>query len=260
MTGTNSADRILAILDLFSEERLVWTPEALMRRLDYSRPTLYRYIRTLKESGLLTSVAGGGLTLGPRVAELDFLMRKSDPLVFRAQPHLERLCAAYPCSALLVRWYGAKLLCVASECSIPDPLTSYPRGRPMPLARGAISRAIMAWLPRRELEPMIDARISEFREIGLGQTTEQVIRAMRRIRREGVAVVHGEVTPGVIGVASAVLADQGKPTAAICVTIDSSLARPERLFSIKRDIRDCALELSQQKESREQLEKHQLLT
>jgi DNA-binding IclR family transcriptional regulator len=260
MTGTNSADRILAILDLFSEEQLVWTPDELMRRLAYSRPTLYRYIRTLKESGLLTSVAGGGLTLGPRVVELDFLMRKSDPLVFRAQPYLERLCSTYPCSALLVRWYGTKLLCVASECSTPDPLTSYPRGRPMPLARGAISRAIMAWLPRRELEPMIDARISEFREIGLGETTDQVIQAVRRIRREGVAVVHGEVTQGVVGVASAILADQGKPTAAICVTIASTLARAERLYAIKRDIRNFASELSQAKETREKREKHHLLT
>jgi DNA-binding IclR family transcriptional regulator len=245
MTGTNSADRILAILNLFSEEQLEWTADELMRRLGYSRPTLYRYIRTLKESGLLTSVAGGGLTLGPRVVELDFLMRKSDPLVFRAQPYLERLSASYPCSALLVRWYGAKLLCVASECSTPNPLSSYPRGRPMPLARGAISRAIMAWLPRRQLEPLIEGSLADFGEIGLGQTAEQVVQAMRRIRREGVAVVHGEVTPGVVGVASAILADQGRPTAAICVTIADALASPERLYSIKGDIRNCAENLSQ---------------
>jgi DNA-binding transcriptional ArsR family regulator len=49
----------------FTEEHLEWTPDELMAALGYSRPTLYRYLKTLKEAGFLTSMPSGGFTLGP---------------------------------------------------------------------------------------------------------------------------------------------------------------------------------------------------
>ena len=81
----NSLERILALLDVFKEDHLEWTPDELMAELGYSRPTLYRYLKILKETGLVTSMPSGGFALGPRVVELDFLMRKSDTLVRYAQ-------------------------------------------------------------------------------------------------------------------------------------------------------------------------------
>lgn len=244
MTGTGSAERILAILDVFTEDRLEWTTEELMARLGYSRPTLYRYLKALREAGFLTSLPGAGFTLGPRVVELDYLLRKSDPLVSSGQQHLDALVAAYPCSALLVRWYGTKLLCVASECSTPNPLSSYARGRAMPLARGAISRAIMAWLPRRQLDPLILANLDEMNELGLGSTLDEVLDAMRLVRRAGVAVAHGEVTPGVIGTAAPVFDAGQSPIAAVTVTIAGREVTPETLKSIERDVKTRAAEIT----------------
>lgn len=240
MTGTGSAERILAILDVFTEDRLEWTSEELMARLGYSRPTLYRYLKALREAGLLTSLPGAGFTLGPRVVELDYLLRKSDPLVSTGQAHLDALVAAYPCSALMVRWYGEKLLCVASECSTPNPLSSYPRGRPMPLARGAISRAIMAWLPRRQLDPLILGNLDEMAQMGLGTTLDEVLEAMRRVRRAGVAVAHGEVTPGVVGIAAPVFDAGQSPIAAITVTIAGTEVTPDTLSQIETDVKSRA--------------------
>ena len=137
---TNSQDRLLAMLDLFSESRPFWTPDELMRELGYSRPTLYRYLKSLRDIGLVMSTRGGQFTLGPRVVEMDYLSRRADPLVVAAPAHLSRLTAAHPCTALIVRWYGDKMLCVASESSASTPVSSYPRGRPMLMGR----RSVMA--------------------------------------------------------------------------------------------------------------------
>lgn len=236
MTGTNSANRILAILDVFSEDRLEWTPEELMAELGYSRPTVYRYLKSLKEAGLLTSTPDARFTLGPRVVELDFLLRKSDPLILNGQAHLRRLVSRYPCSALIVRWYGTKLLCVASECSTPNPLSSYPRGRPMQLARGAISRAIMAFLPRRQLEAMIAKNLDDLSDIGLGGTVAEVLESMRKVRKAGVAIAHGEVTPGVVGIAAPVLNAGNIPVGSLSVTIAGQEIDPPRLDAIAADV------------------------
>jgi DNA-binding IclR family transcriptional regulator len=240
----NSLERVLALLDVFTEDRLEWTPEQLMTELGYSRPTLYRYLKVLKEAGFLTSMPSGGFTLGPRVVEMDFLMRKSDMLARYAQPHLESFAADYPCAALLVRWYGNKLLVVASECVTPGLENDYPRGRPLPLARGAISRAIMAHLTRRKLLATIETNLPELAAIGLGADVEKVMDGLRKIRRCGYAVAHGEVTPGVTGIAAPIFDGGNSPVATFCVTIAGKHATPELTEAIGKRVRDVSAELS----------------
>ncbi|MCQ0971110.1 IclR family transcriptional regulator [Paracoccus sp. TK19116] len=235
--------RTLAILELFDETRLEWTPEQMIETLGYSRPTLYRYLKTLREAGLLTSLPGAGFTLGPKVVEMDFLLRKSDPITLGAQPHLDHLAETYPCTALLTRWYGGRILCVASECRTTS-ASSYPRGRPMPLARGAISRAIMAWLPRRQALPLIEANMSDLTEIGLGTTREDIQKSLREIRRSGVAVARGEVTRGVVGIAAPIFDSAQAPIAVICATTPSELLNDTAEAALCDDIRDAATRIT----------------
>ena len=108
---------MLAVLEVFSEERLEWMPEDLMRELGYSRPTLYRYLKILKDAGFLMSTRNAGVTLGPKVVELDYLTRRSDALVLHGVPYLKELTAAYSCTAMVLRWYGNKILCVTGFAS-----------------------------------------------------------------------------------------------------------------------------------------------
>ena len=91
MKPTNSLERVLAVLEVFSEERLEWMPEDLMRELGYSRPTLYRYLKILKDAGFLMSTRNSGVTLGPKVVEMDYLTRRSDALVLHGVPYLKEL-------------------------------------------------------------------------------------------------------------------------------------------------------------------------
>jgi DNA-binding IclR family transcriptional regulator len=235
----NRQDRVLAVLDLFSESRPLWSPEELMRELGYTRPTLYRYLKSLRESGLLMSTRGGRFTLGPRVVEMDYLSRRADPLVVAASPYLARLAAAHPCTALIVRWYGDKMLCVASQSSAPNPVSSYPRGRPMPMGRGAIARSIMAFLPKPRLMPLIDRYADDLRKVGIGETPQDIMAVLKRIRRAGVAVAFGEVTPGAIGIAAPIL-DANYPVASLCLTIVGQHASGELIDRISDEVRETA--------------------
>lgn len=244
MTERNSLERVLALLDVFTEDRLEWTPEELMAELGYSRPTLYRYLKTLRDAGYLTSLPNSGFTLGPKVVEMDFLMRKSDTLVQNSQPYLELLSAAHSCTALLVRWYGNKLLCVASECATPDPVSSYPRGRPMPLARGAISRAVLAFLPRKKAVALIEDNLDELSGIGQGGTVEEVLDNLRVVRRRGFANARGEVTNGVIGIAAPVFDSGHSPVAVLCTTIPQPDLDDEAIDTIGAQVRDAAKAIS----------------
>lgn len=235
---SGSGERILAILDLFTEAQPEWTPEQVMAELGYSRPTLYRYLKTLRNAGYLVSLPGEGLTLGPRVTELDFLMQRSDPLISAGAGVLKLLAARYPCSAFVTRWYGRKILCVASEVSDAALQSSYARGRPMPLARGAISRVIMAYLPRREQEALIADHPEDLG--GAGQTQTHIYESLRKIRRIGVCTAWGEVTPGIVGVAAPILAGDRMPIGALCLSSNADAIEPLRLSAIERDVKEAA--------------------
>jgi DNA-binding IclR family transcriptional regulator len=245
MRETNSFERMLAILGLFTEARLEWTPEALMAELGYSRPTLYRYLKTLKEHGFLVGRPNSGFTLGPKVVEMDFLLRRSDPLVLDGRAPLQRLTAAYPCTAFVARWYGDKVLCVLSEQSATDLTSSYPRGRPMPIGRGATSRSIMAFLPRRQLMPLIAARLEDFRAVGFGADTADVLKGLAEIRRSGVATARAEVTPGVVGVAAPVFDTGRAPVASLTLTISEKRVDDALLARLASDVRAAAAALSE---------------
>ena len=172
---SGSGERLLGILGLFSEDRPEWTPEEMMQALGFSRPTLYRYLKTLKDAGYIVSLPQAGYTLGPRVTELDFLMRRSDPLIAASEAHLKALAERFVGSAFVIRFYGHRMLCVASEVSAPAPRSSYPRGRPMPLGKGAISRAIVAFLPPRERADLVSEYLDAFVTSGIGPTKEAVL-------------------------------------------------------------------------------------
>ncbi len=242
----NAADRLLTVLGLFTEERPEWTAEEMMQVTGFTRPTLYRYLKSLRDTGLITPVFGAAYALGPRVTELDYLMRRADPLIALGQPALETLAQTHPCSAFLVRWYGRKILCVSSQVSAPHPISSYPRGRPMPLARGAISRAILAWLSKSEQEDIGGANLTEFARVGIGETVEEVRTTLRKVRRDGVAIAHGEVTPGVVGIAAPIFDAGSAPAAALCMTATEIDTSPQQQAALAHKVRDLARTISEQ--------------
>ena len=237
---SNSLERVLAVLEVFSEQRLEWTVEELMAKLGHSRPTMYRYLKTLKDAGFIMYSRGSNVTLGPKVVEMDYLARRSDQLVSSALPHLKRLTLSDRCTAMLLRWYGSKILCVASETSTPKPVSSYPRGRPMPLGRGAIPRSIMAFIPRSQLLPLVMQNLAELTAVGLGTTVDEVVDALRAMRKAGYFVAYGEVTPGAVGIAAPIFDTRQYPVASLCVTIAGSAIAGNTIERIGAEVRRAA--------------------
>jgi DNA-binding IclR family transcriptional regulator len=254
MTETNSLERMLGILNVFDEGHPEWTPDELMQRLGYSRPTLYRYLKTLKDAGLIVSVNQAAYTLGPKIVEMDFLLRKADPLVLEGQPMLEELAGRHPGTAFLSRWYRDRVLCVVSVRTSDEAVSSYPRGRPMPVGRGATSHAILAFLPRRQVVPLIDSRLDVFGEIGFGNDREAVLRKFRAIRRDGFASARGQVTPGVTGTAAPVFDSGAAPIASLCLTMADRHADSVGLKELGQEVAEFADRISKRLSSRRLLE------
>jgi DNA-binding IclR family transcriptional regulator len=165
-------------------------------------------------------------------------------LIKIADPHLDALAAAFVGSAFVVRFYDQKMLCVASQVSAPEPRSSYPRGRPMPIGKGAVSRAIVAFLPPKDRAALVSDFLDAFVTSGIGSTKDAVLTELKRIRRDRVATARGEVTPGLVGVAAPILAGDGTPIGALCLSTEETTLTKDQLAALRDAIRDHAEAIS----------------
>ena len=113
----------------------------------------------------------------------------------------------------------------------------------MPMGRGAIARSIMAFLPKQQLMPLISRYADDLREVGLGEAPQDIITVLKRIKRAGVAIAFGEVTPGAVGIAAPIL-DASYPVASLCVTIAGQHANVESIDRISEEVRSTAREIA----------------
>lgn len=203
-----TSDRSLAVLKLFTMEKPVWTASETAMALGVSSSTAYRYLSALDEVGLVTSASSGQYTLGPAIIQFDRQIQLTDPVLCAARPVMNELVEFAPESSimLLCRPFRNRVLCMHQVSSGGSPsLVSYERGRPMPMLRGATSKAILGYRPLRELKRYYTESQKEVEAAGMGRDWETFRAVLTRIRKEGYVVTHGEVDFGHIGIAAPIL-------------------------------------------------------
>ncbi|MBO32449.1 MAG: IclR family transcriptional regulator [Rhodospirillaceae bacterium] len=212
----SSLERLLSILDLYTEAEPIWTLEEITLKTGYARSTAYRYVKELCDSGLLISIGRGAHVLGPRFIEFDRQIRNCDPLLMAAQKIVPSLYKKLDDGLVsLCSLYGDKVLSIHQEPWATNLEFSFTRGRPMPLFYGATAKIILANLPERQLVKLFLNHRIEIAKAGLGEEWEDFKEALAEIRRNDFCITHSEIDPGLIGVGSAVFADDKKVIASL---------------------------------------------
>jgi DNA-binding IclR family transcriptional regulator len=211
--GASTTDRVLGIIDLFTEQAPQWTAEAIGERLGATRSTVYRYLKALVASGFLAQTAGG-YTLGPRIIELDQQIRLADPLLRIAPSIMAAQRDQVAGTQLLCRYYGVRVLSIHEDRSDDRIRTSFDRGRSFSLFRGSAARAILPWLSQAHLQRLFLQHADAIAAAGYGETWPAFREALKAIRRQGYAVV-SDVDPEVIGISAPIFAAPEVVTAAL---------------------------------------------
>jgi DNA-binding IclR family transcriptional regulator len=220
--STSSADRLLAVLQLFTPERPEWTVETAANEIGVSVSTAYRYFRSLCRIGLLDPYAGGSYVLGPAIIEFDRQIRIGDPLIKVAGPVMRKLVAqaGHVGVALLCRIYRNRVMCVHQESEgRSDHGVGYERGRPMPLFRGASSKIIFAHLPSRSARWFVLKHQDQIAASGLGSDWEAIKANLRRMRATGICITRSEVDRDRVGIAAPVFDPGGKVLGSVSLAV-----------------------------------------
>jgi DNA-binding IclR family transcriptional regulator len=229
--------RYIHVLRLFDEQHAEWTIAEMAVALSVPGSTAYRTVRDMIGGGLLEAAGDAQYRLGPCFIEYDRLIRISDPLYAVGTPLLQEVVAQarIPCVAVLARLYNGLVMCVADAATPGASIqTSYERGRPRPLTRGATSKAILAQLSSRRLTRLLaqglephDGKGLAQGDIGTAETrAKQVPPALRdelaTIRKSGYCITRGEVDRGLTGIAAPIALPSRDLVGSLSVVLQAS--------------------------------------
>lgn len=195
----------------------------LVQRTRLPRPTIHRVCHMLEETGWLErDGATGRFYLGADLALLGHVAQLHHPVADLVEPHLTELSRATGQTFYYVVRSGDDSVCLARVES-----TSLIRtlvlevGSRQPLGIGAGSMALLAALPREEMDEVIVRNLERYRERA---TYDETLfrRSIELARERGFASHEALFTAGVSGIGVAVPDGQGYPLGAVSTAFVSS--------------------------------------
>jgi DNA-binding IclR family transcriptional regulator len=243
-----SISNALSILDLFNEQRPIWTAEEVIARLHFSQPTGYRYLRQLCAYGYLVRLPSG-YVLGPKIVELDYHIRLSDPILRGARAIMRELASRTGFEVLLMSTFGDHIVTTHQEEGTETLTISFGRGHPMPLFRGAGSKAIVAFLPKAQQRRLYERNAEEADRAGLGSSFAEFEANMRTVRKARFAVSFGELNEGNVGIAAPIFqtsrTSYGSLTVVLSAAAFQTIDRDALVRAMKEAARRISIEVMQ---------------
>lgn len=216
----------------------------LARATGLQRPTIYRLLAALVESGLVKS-----LERSKRFAcSLDAPQAPpsgQDPRIELALPAMQRLAQATGDAVFLVVREGHESLSLWREIGpYPVQILAAYAGKRQPLGVGSGGMALLAALPDAEVERIIECNGSELELYG-GMTAREMRRLVENTRMRGYSVVGNHAVRGALGVGCALCDKRQSPLLAISVTAITERMPAQRQREIAGLIRAELAEIAQ---------------
>jgi len=227
-TGTNvrAVERALEILMAFDAEYSSLTVADLLKRVDLSRPTLYRLLYTLEQMGFVSSSGDPQrFSLGPSVGRLAWAWSSSIDIVQIALPIMREIWDHTGETVALFLPKGNMRVCVA-ELPSPNPL-SFRRGVGYSerIALGASGRAILAWMQAS------DEQLGEYCS-GRSLSVQELAHQLASVRKKGFATSHNELMDGAAAIAVPFFQNDGRVGGSIGVFGPAVRLDEERLTKL----------------------------
>jgi IclR family transcriptional regulator, pca regulon regulatory protein len=223
-----SLDRGLAVLRSFTSAAPVQTLSDVARATGLTRAAARRFLLTLADLGYVRT-DGKHFTLTARVLELGYAFLSSHGLPELAQPHLEQLSGQIGESSslsvldgrdvvYLARSAVSRIMTVAINIGTRFPAHATSMGHV--LLAGRTDAALQSYLDTAPLEPLTRHTVTE---------PAAIAAELRKVRRQGWALVDQELEQGLRSVAVPVHDPQGTVVAAINVSTHASRSTLEEL-------------------------------
>lgn len=247
MVQVPAAANVLAVLRWLAAQAAPVPAAAVARALGLPRSTTYHLLAELVDQGFVVHLPEQRrYGLGVAAYELGHGWTRQASLQRTARAPVAALVRTSGCTAHLAVLHGREVVYVIEERARGTaPLVS-DVGVRLPAHLTATGRAMLAALPAAHVRALFPDPAAFVLRHGVGPTSLSALRAhLVGVRRRGWAQEQGEVTPGFVSVAAAVLDTAGHPVAAVAVTAPEHEVDGARRGSLAQLVRVTAADLAQ---------------
>lgn len=191
----------------------------LSRQTGLQRPTIYRLLSALRESGFVTDVSNSKRVAATVAAPLSGSgLLAPDRRIELAYPVMQHLAAVTGDAVFLVVRDGYESLTIWREIGpYPVQILATFVGKRQPLGVGSGGMALLSALNDHDAEEIISHNSSQLEQYG-GMTEREMRQLVKNSRTRGYAVVGNYAVRGALGVACALKDKRGNPYLSISVT------------------------------------------
>jgi IclR family transcriptional regulator, pca regulon regulatory protein len=225
-----SLERGLAVIRAFDARHPELTLSEVARICDLTRAAARRFLLTLADLGYVRT-DGRQFSLTPRVLELGYAFLSSLSLPEVAEPHLERLVAEVRESSSVSVLDGDDIVYVARVPTSRIMTVAINVGTRFPAYATSMGRVLMASRPDDEIEAYL-GRVKLTRLTNRTVATVAALRAeLRKVRRQGFAMVDQELEEGLRSLAAPIRDRTGTVVGAVNVSVHASRTSVESMQS-----------------------------
>jgi DNA-binding IclR family transcriptional regulator len=239
--AVKSIARAATVLQVLAGFGVKGAPLTEVARLTgFGKATTHRLLAALTDVGFATQ---NGATrhyhLGARLGMISRQAHQQD-VALLAQPSLERLAALTQDTAYLSVREGLRSVCVGREQgAFPIKTLSLDVGQTRPLGVGSGSLALLAFLPKAEIDALIEGNERWLREYP-AFTPDKLRGLVRQTQAQGFSFIEGLIIPGVNAIGVPVFDAQKRPVAAFSITAIAARVHGERTLELATLLREEA--------------------
>lgn len=240
--ANGTADRAVRILQVFTEERPVWTVQEVATHFAMPRSTTYRYLNSLRAAGLVVEDGRRGFHLGPGVFKLARAATAGTSVVRLAAPHLWRLADTFGAKVGLHARVGAEIV----PLDILDgsgASTTRRRSRLLPWPGTCVSKILLAFTPEPERSDLLQRMVPTTYTDKTVADYDGLLKALADIRRLGYHISDEEIEKGAWGVGAPVYS-QGEARYCIALAVPKARANQTTAAALITAVQLAATQLS----------------
>jgi len=235
-----SVDRAVTILERLAATEAGMSLTELARSLSLPPQTAQSLLRTLQRRRWVSqSARRGRYRLGPGLGEIHRRWRAGQDRIALAKPVMVDLGARLGEYVILAEWTGNGLMALLElqpnrELAVRGQLYLPERIHTM-----ATGKLLLAYLDETRRREIVAALPLPHRGPNSATNGRTLLRQLKSIRRDGVAVCEEETAAGVVAVAAPVSTDAGPVTVAVGVALPLARYSPARRDELIAALRDA---------------------
>lgn len=223
-----SIERGFAVLLAFDADLPTPSLAEVAAKTGLSRPSVRRILLTLQKLGYVVA-SGSRWSLTPRVLTIGQHYAATHEVSKVAQPHLLRLAELTQESASLSQLDGTGVVYVARVHVRRVMNVSVDIGSRLPAHATSMGRVLLAWADASVIDAVIEAGLPSLTPTTVTDPV-QFRDGLHQVRRQGFALVDGELEPGFLSAAAPVRDPSGDVLAALAYSTSRGRTEPQHVL------------------------------